>query len=252
MVGICKLCLQQRELIKRSHLFPNFMYSGIPDEKNRMYIISSEQPNARKTVQTGALEEYMLCSDCDNRIIGQLERYASNNLYRKDYLNNNDDFDQISPNPGVNIVVCKSLNYSNFKLFLETLLWRASISSHSMFKSFKLSDCQEEQLRDSIYRHDPLNEDVFPCVIMTSATKQVKTDFVVVDPTKDGLVKFYINEFVYTFYLSEDRIDQATVTMAIRNDNTMVIVKLEEVQWNEVRFSIITALKNASKPNLRN
>ena len=102
MEGKCRLCQENKELIKRAHLFPTFMYKGIPDEKNRMVVVSSQKPFDKKQVQIGALDEHILCSDCDNSILGELERYASNIFYRKSYLHANEDFDQLTPNPGVN------------------------------------------------------------------------------------------------------------------------------------------------------
>jgi hypothetical protein len=81
MEYICKLCLKTKELISRSHLFPNFMYNGIGDDKNRIFLVSSLRPFKQKVVQSGAYEEQILCAECDNSILGKLERYAYNNLY---------------------------------------------------------------------------------------------------------------------------------------------------------------------------
>jgi len=250
MKGICKLCQKDKELIKRSHLFPNFMYKGIADGKNRINIVSSERPLERKWAQTGAMDEFILCADCDNGILGKLERYANNSLYSKSYLNDSEDFEQLTPNPGVNIVACKRLDYSKFKLFLESLLWRASITSHPMFSNFKFSCDQEEELRVSILNQQPLGEASFPCVMMTCADAGVKTDIVAIDPSKKEMVKFYINGFTYTFYWGIGNTTIETVSMALRNNNTMVIVKLAKDDWNNIRKSLVGALRDASFPNL--
>lgn len=250
MIGICKLCQNEKEVIRRSHLFPNFMYKGIADDKNRMHIISSKEPLKRKTAQTGAIDEYILCADCDNRILGQLERYANNAFYSKPYLTTSEGFEQLIPNPGVSIIVCTNLDYPRFKLFLESLLWRASISNHSMFADFNLSCEQEEQLRLSILNHQPLEETSFPCVMMTCETKNVLTDFVVVDPYKKGMVKFFINEFIYTFYWGESKLEDHTMTLTIKPDNTMVVLKVSKDTWVDIRKSIVAAAVKASKSNL--
>ncbi|TCC88054.1 hypothetical protein EZ428_20235 [Pedobacter frigiditerrae] len=249
MEGKCKLCLKEKELIKRSHLFPNFMYKGIPDEKNRMYIFSSKDLTRRKTVQTGAIDEYILCADCDNRILGQLERYANNYFYSKSYLTTSEGFEQLTPNPGVNIIACTNLDYSRFKLFLISLLWRASVTTHSMFADFKLPCEQEDQLRQSILNNEPLLETSYPCVMMTCEASDVLTDFVAVDPYKKGMVKFFINEFIYTFYWGENRLDDHTLALAIKPDNTMAIIKVSKLIWVNIRRTIIEAAIEASKSN---
>lgn len=44
MIGICNLCLKEKELIKKSHITPEFMYknSGIYDDKHRMLSFDKE------------------------------------------------------------------------------------------------------------------------------------------------------------------------------------------------------------------
>jgi hypothetical protein len=131
MKGKCKLCQKDKELIKRSHLFPNFMYKGIADEKNRINIVSSERPMERKWAQTAAMDEFILCADCDNGILGKLERYANNSFYSKPYLTAGADFEQLTPNPGVNILVCKSRKQGE----RSPLLWRKNENARYIYLS---------------------------------------------------------------------------------------------------------------------
>src|ERR1700739_2052625 len=106
MTGICQLCKKEKELIKRSHIWPNFMYTGMHDEKGRLYVINSQRPNNHHTVQPGAYQQYIFCATCDNEILGKLERYASNSLFRKPYLENNEDFEQITIPAGEVVIHC--------------------------------------------------------------------------------------------------------------------------------------------------
>ena len=39
-VGQCRLCLQNKELLRRSHVIPNFLYDGIFDSKQVLYRIN--------------------------------------------------------------------------------------------------------------------------------------------------------------------------------------------------------------------
>ena len=83
MMGECKLCGNEKKLCKQSHIIPNFMYKDLFDEKNRMYTFSGKRGVNRKTKvqQTGEFDKNILCKDCDNNKIGELERYASLILY---------------------------------------------------------------------------------------------------------------------------------------------------------------------------
>lgn len=250
MKGICKLCKKEKDLIRKSHIFPNFMYKGIGDEKGRMKVVSSDRPYRPGTAQSGAHEAYMLCASCDNEILGSLERYASNHLYNRPYLKESNDFKQINIEQDSSIIECHNLEYKKFKLFLLSLLWRASIADEGMFVNFKLSEEEEEFLRSAIYEDAIVSEAVFPCILLTCENRDVETDFVGVDPFNAGMVKFYINEFVYTFLLKPEKIDDTTMQLTVKMDNMMTIMKVTSEKWNVIRLSIAAAAAKASKPNL--
>lgn len=86
MTGTCKFCRLEKDLIKRSHIWPLFMYQGMKDDKGRLYVINSQDPAKDHTAQSGSYEQFIFCSDWDNVRLGRLERYASNHLYKKPYL----------------------------------------------------------------------------------------------------------------------------------------------------------------------
>jgi hypothetical protein len=240
IIGICQLCKKEKELIGRSHIWPSFMYNNMKDEKGRLYVINSEDPTRHHTVQSGSHQGGIFCSECDNVRLGQLERYASNNLYRKDFVDG-DEFKIFSVPNGVEIIRCEKLEYNQFKLFLLSLLWRASISTETVFENFKLSAAEEEFLRQSIYESAVVDEMAFPCVMITTAGVDADENFIAVDPFRNGMVKFYINSFVYTFYLAEDKKDETTRLLVIGMDQKMGIMKISPEQYNLVRASIIEA-----------
>src|ERR1700749_4722718 len=134
--GICQLCKKEKELIRRSHIWPSFMYNDMKDDKGRLYVINSEDPTRHHTVQSGSHQPGIFCSECDNVRLGQLERYASNNLYRKDIFRDGEAF-KLFKVRDITIISCEKLEYNQFKLFLLSLLWRASISTETVFENFK-------------------------------------------------------------------------------------------------------------------
>lgn len=253
MTGICKLCLKEKELIKRSHLFPNFMYKGIADSKNRIFEISSSEPFRKKPVQSGAYEEYILCSDCDNNILSKLERYANNQLYSQPYRTENENFEQVTNIHGINAIRCKNIDYITFKLFLQSLIWRASVSKHNLFGNFKLTAEQEEQLRHSIYNSTPLEEDDYACLILTHQNEEEpQTDLVFINSTKPSKISFFINQFVYLFHTDKSTVDGAVREITLSTKNEMGIAKLPDGEWTSLRASIIIGVADLAKQNLKN
>jgi hypothetical protein len=253
MKGTCKLCLTKKDLIGRSHLFPNFMFKGIPDEKNRMNLISSAEPLAKRKVQSGAYEEYILCADCDNNNLSKLERYANNYLYSKPYRTNTANFEQVENGHGINSIRCKNIDYKGFKLFLESLIWRASISSHDFFKNFKLLADQEEQLRTSLLNLTPLAEDDFACIMLTHQDEEgVETDLIFLNITRPRKVSFFINQFTYLFHLDKGDVDNAVREITLTQKNEMSIVKLPTGAWASLRASVFHGVAEITKCNLVN
>ena len=247
--GICRLCLKEKILIKRSHLFPNFMYKGIGDDIKRINVISSSKPFQKKKVQSGAYEENILCADCDNNLLSKLERYANNFLYSQPYRTNNESFEQVPSFHGISIIRCKNIDYQKFKLFLQSLIWRASVSTHQLFKNFKLTEQQEEQLRSSLIESIPLEEDNFACQILTPQNIQdVKTDFVLICSTMSNEAYFFINQFIYIFY-TDTEFDLSVKDIRLNKKNEMGIIKLSNKDWTSIRTSIINGMAALAKSN---
>jgi hypothetical protein len=252
MIGNCKLCLLEKELINRSHLFPNFMYKGIGDEKNRMNVISSTEPERKVKVQSGAYEEHILCADCDNNILSKLERYANNNFYALPFKENNSNFKQVINQEGAQFIHCTNIDYNKFKLFLESLIWRASVSTHKLFQNFKLTSEQEEQLRNSILNSTPLDEDEFASEILTHQDdKESETDLVFINTTKPTKVSFFINQFIYLFHLDKNEVNDEIKEITLSKKNEMGVIKLPPEQWAKIRKSVFAGIAKQARKNLK-
>jgi len=85
-MSICKLCLQDKELIKKSHIIPRFINKVLfDDDKNRFYVvhkIPEKGIDKAKLEHDWGYESELLCGDCEN-LIGKLETCASNILVNK-------------------------------------------------------------------------------------------------------------------------------------------------------------------------
>lgn len=73
---ICKLCLQEKQLIRKSHIIPDFMYQGLFNEKHFIAPVFLKDLNVGKLQPTGFYDPDILCAACESQIIGKLESYA--------------------------------------------------------------------------------------------------------------------------------------------------------------------------------
>lgn len=164
----------------KAHIIPDFMYSGMKaeDDKNIFYEVTydlDKDKSKPRKIQTGEFDKKILCEDCDNRIIGaNYEKYAQKSMYGKNidpkiapicenYQN---------PNDGAEYSICRNIDYGKMKLFLLSILWRASITDRKIFKDVNLGDKHEERLRKLIYENIIPSETEYPIMV----TSFMRTD----------------------------------------------------------------------------
>jgi hypothetical protein len=86
-IGNCRLCHSERPLLNKSHIIPDFMYATLFDQAHQLNkFLPADYIEGNKLVQkphTGEYEGGLLCSTCDNEIIGGYEAYARKALYGK-------------------------------------------------------------------------------------------------------------------------------------------------------------------------
>ena len=205
---ICKLCLKEKKLLKKSHIIPEFMYQEMFDENHQIYKVPINDTSKARKQFTGEYEKDILCSDCDSKIIGTFEDYASKVLYggrvsKDDKL----ELTNYRNEHGVVHTLIENIKYREFKLFLLSILWRASISSREFFKNVNLGE-HEELLRTKIYEGDPMNSQDYPCVIATLRNDVEYSKGLHIQPIQKSensgiVVPFVISGTIYVFYIPQ-------------------------------------------------
>ena len=171
-MGICRLCRKEKKLIE-AHIIPKFMYSGMKDKENSFFEVTYDLDNnesKKRKIQKEDYDKNILCADCDNRILGGIyEGYAKNSMYG----NNLDPkvapkcINYRNPNGGTEYSICENIDYVKLKLFLLSILWRASITDRPLFKEVNLGIIHEERIRKMIYENIMPSELEYP-IILTS------------------------------------------------------------------------------------
>lgn len=160
--GLCKLCLQNKELCRESHIIPQFMYKFIAGDNNLIVFLDSKKSRFK---YNGEYEGGILCQDCDTGIIGKLESYAADLLYGKLPGTRAPKTELIDGQECIVMGHEQNYDYRRFKLFLLSVLWRASISTRPFFKQAHLPSDVEERIRLMILEDDPGEPDEYACFI---------------------------------------------------------------------------------------
>jgi hypothetical protein len=196
----CKLCGKTAKLLSKSHVIPNFMYSGIQDELNRMVIADLNSLDAKpKFKQTGYFDKYILCSKCDNELIGKLERYVALVLFGGRSTENL-AFENVVGPDGIKSIIIKNIDYEKFKLCLLSILWRAHISPNKFFKSVDLKD-NAEPIRQMLLNNDAKDDSEYKISIVAVGNQEgllrMVFDPAIVQIGNGYVAIFFINGIFY-------------------------------------------------------
>lgn len=228
---ICKLCLEDRPLIRRSHIIPDFMYQDIYDENHWIHLGRPSEPSRMGRVPTGEYESNILCQPCDNEIIGNYETYGSRALYGGELpIAESPIFGQVVTPAGQRITVCKNIDYRKFKLFLLSILWRASISSRDFFGDVHLG-CHEEKIRRMLIRDDARESNRYPILLATYLGDKETPADVIGQPHRFRRnwsigYNFLIGGTYYIFFISRYGIPAYALDASISPSNEMKIIHL--------------------------
>ncbi len=222
---ICRLCEKNAPLMK-SHIIPEFLYSSMYDEKHRFHELSTNESKKNKFYQKGVTEK-LLCGDCEQKL-SKHERYASL------FLNGGA---QITYRLSGNFVIAEGLEYTSFKLFGLSILWRASVSSLDIFDQVILGS-HEESLRKMMLHENPGKEYDFPFVMFPIICEGAVLQDLIMQPERtkvDGCnaYRFVFGGIVWVFIASSYRAPEAFISASISEAGalTMIPKRLEDMKF---------------------
>jgi len=165
---ICALCLNERMLCK-SHIIPEFMYKTLYDEEHKILMVSAHSEVKNKDIQKGVWD-YLLCADCETKF-SQWENYVYQ-VYKG----------------GVPLTVVEAVqgrgvtlddvDYTKFKLFQLSILWRAHLSKHDFFSAVDLGLRHSEIIRQHLLAGNPGSTKDYGCMMCCLVEDEVVTDLI--------------------------------------------------------------------------
>jgi hypothetical protein len=207
------------------------MYQDLFDEKHRIFevLLKTDTQLQSKTRQSGGYDKYILCGNCDNKVIGRLERYASLALYGGIELTIESSEAQ-NKSRYINV---KGIDYQKFKLFLLSILWRVSISKLPIFKNVKLG-VHENILRDKIYLNSPGDSSAYPCAIFTHLHHSAIPKQIVAEPgciinDKQQIYAFLIGGNLFVFFTATDPDTEWVQNCTVKETGEMNIIQMSEM-----------------------
>lgn len=233
----CALCLKATKLC-RSHIIPNSLYRPIFKSDGHAMVKSALTRVGPRKVQTG-YAEHLLCEACEQRF-SVWEAYALRVLFGGE--------EALQARRVVAIpetVEYRGIDYTKFKLFQMSVLWRASVASHRFFKQVDLGP-REDELRQMLVAADPGEVSDFGCLMARLTLNNEPMVQAVIEPTCGRLrhrrkYRFIFGSILWEYSVSKLQ-DTAVAPLMLQKSGgqtlmTIAVTDLESI--NQMMASII-------------
>jgi hypothetical protein len=214
------------------------MYKGLFDENHFIAQVDLIEFKKKRLLPNGFYDSNILCDNCDNVILGILESYASIVIWggkgKPEYY---PKFEGRINQLNQKFLHLTNIDYTKFKLFLLSIIWRASISKHKMFNSVSLGE-HEDSIRKMIIENNPGSKDLYPVgVFMLKQNDKGPTKMISnplpVKKDKSLIYHFLINGLVINYRIEGLDDQELYDQIAIKEDNTMDIIIFNEKESSE-------------------
>jgi hypothetical protein len=255
----CLLCNCNNSEKRNSHILPRFISTNFLGKKGgprKGFSLDADVPvsigangevNSRpKQIQDSPKEDFILCDECEAYF--SILETASARFY-KDWREKESKGELYIHRPITEVRIL-----SNFELYppLNRLLvysffWRASISSHKLFSSYKLRAELEEGLKTILLSYKSNSKDqliwnikaqpvpVLPYCIITSETFTDETANILAGINPTNPASLHVDQYV--FFLFEEISDLKNpffIRSANKYDNDLYIIVVPEELWSNV------------------
>ena len=232
-MATCKLCNQDKVLINKSHIIPEFLYHNLYNDKhllirgNALDLVNKSRKVSK--LPQGEYEGGLLCKECDNKIIGQYETYLGS-LFNNPYLAipQRPIYHDFVGDDGLEFTRIENIDYKLLKLCLLSIIWRASISKRPIFEYVKLGK-YEDKIREQIYSGTPSIDTEIPIVIFSWTNDKETPTQIIAQPTKHKnngktFYSFVINGYIILYGITPGAINKAFESVKLQSNNTITIV----------------------------
>jgi len=211
----CALCLKKLPLCN-SHILPELFYKPIYDKPaHRFFAISTETEKKPIPRQKGIWEK-LLCIGCERKL-NNWETNASRLFYKEaKVLEKSDRLEVVD------------IDYSSFKLFQMSMLWRTGVSSRVEFNNVSLGP-HSDRLRRMLFDEDPGDPDEYGCLLVLCPTYKdilqqmlISPDMVKVDD--HHVVRFLLAGLFWNYFVTSHTPEIASDGVFLSKEGVLTIL----------------------------
>jgi hypothetical protein len=221
-MAICKLCRTDRQLIK-AHIIPQSFYAPASSD-GVAKILSNTKGVWPKKTPIGVYDENILCADCDGKL-GELDQHAAEQLLQNGPTKT---IQTTEPDSKVIARCYETADPGKLLLFIASVVWRASVSSHDFFSRVELGPYE------AIIRAMLQGKDRDSPRVQALLAEFDKSNTATLDPhsTRTDGVRFwvvYARQFVFYLKLDSQAMPAALTELSIEPGKPIISVVRD---WN--------------------
>lgn len=168
-----------------------------------------------------------MCSDCDNHVFGVYDNYATKIFLKTNYTNY-----IIEQNKDYILYYFKKdeFDYNKLRIFIISVLWRASVSNTPEFKDFSLG--YYENIAKDIIKNKTEYEDLFKIQIFRLPNGRIGSDvFKIFKINNTDSYKLYMANYVISITINGKNLsfDTKNIQEKMFNKDNLCILESEEI-----------------------
>ncbi|MFW6275503.1 MAG: hypothetical protein ACOC2M_02605 [bacterium] len=240
----CKLCQTQKKLAK-AHIIPKSIITLLKADENPLQIMYSNPRAFSKKSQIGPYDKNILCVKCDN-FLGSYDDYG-----QKFFSKTIDDYPIKVLGPNARFIEAKNFSYNKVKMFLLSILWRASVANLDVFSAVNLGP-YEDIIRISLLKREVLNDNRFSIIIFRYNYDPLKVPTLM--PFKDVMAgvnyyRLYLLNFLIFIKVDQRSFPEEFYPLILKKNKTLPIILLnyETSKELEIMRMIIGLDNNATR-----
>lgn len=179
---ICRCCNRDVKLCE-AHIVPKHVSRLIKAGEQRGVVYNSRSDRMVYN-QGGFWDDTILCTDCDNGILGKWDDYAAR------FFRNEHKWREIAQSDwdgAMSYYEYDNFRYADLKLYFISILWRMSITRHEHFENVSLGK-YELQAREMIINRDPGDENHFSVLLVKLKNPRMVEDQKLADAYRKGVI----------------------------------------------------------------
>jgi len=241
---LCRYCLQVGKFVK-AHILPEAFFRRLWEGGTGPVMLTNKAGAFPKRAPVGVYDRGILCERCEP-LFGPWDAYGQE-LLRED------PGDWIQRTDGQRILAYErgDYDYPRLKLFVLSVLWRASVSTHSFYDRVRLGP-HEERLRDILKSGAPGDADTYGVVLAKFVNATTRA---ILDPHPsrlNGLQYYQILLGSYTAYVKVDRrpalFPYCDIQLAPGRPLIVLGRDLRQAKELQILRDIVTAPQNSRPP----